>query len=91
MIGIIVSYKRFSTNGFMTFIAFVILVEALTNLIEKLSAFDPTKLVFLLNTICKFDSKSGSTRFSKKYFENSTLSSSTKVGLPYFENILKVA
>lgn len=49
IIGIIVSYKIFSTNGFNLSMVFSYFVAADVNLIENERAFDPTNLSFFSN------------------------------------------
>jgi hypothetical protein len=71
MIGIIVSYIKFSMNGFKYSVVTSCFNELPTNLIALFKHFDPTNYVFLLKTMFNYDSSSGTPNVDKKYFENS--------------------
>lgn len=54
----------------------------------KFKAFEPTKFVFLLRTMAKWDSSNGTTYFALNDLEKSSYFSSANLGLPYLEKSL---
>jgi hypothetical protein len=64
MIGITVSYRILSINGFSLLMVRSIFVAEETYLITKLRHFEPTKAVFLANISIKWDSSNNSEKVS---------------------------